>query len=449
MVAMEAMASGWSRGATIGRGSSATVSLATLHHSGSLFAIKSAQLPVAAQLRREHSILASISSPHIVRCLGADVTREGGSEFYNLFMEYFPRGTLCDEIRRQGGRLPEPEIRRHARSVLLGLRYLHGIGIVHRDIKGSNLLLGKDDDVRIGDLGCASRTGVDGDGGGLAGTPLFMAPEVARGQSQGSAADVWALGCTVVEMATGRPPWAGDVTDPVSALYRIGCTNAVPEVPENLSEEGQDFLGKCFCRNPSERWTADQLLQHPFVSKVKEVDIEGKPAFDSPKSILDRDLWDSLESRSTQMASENDSMPVLAPAPTAAGRIRSLFSPASRRPDWSWGENWVCVRAKAPENLSMPSISGEPDFEEPAIESTTGRDIDANSIGVENSAILNDGGLAKVIDGAVDSIHSVEIGTVDDYLIKMQLIEISSKLSLSLSLSLSLYIYIYIFVRMQ
>ncbi|KAF3776708.1 hypothetical protein EJ110_NYTH47330 [Nymphaea thermarum] len=94
----------------------------------------------------------------------------------------------------------------------------------------------------------------------------------------------------MVEMATGRPPWAEEVTDPVSALYRIGCTDAVPEMPKNLSEEGQDFLAKCFCRNPSERWTADQLLQHPLVSKVKEVDIEGKPVFHSPKRILDRDL---------------------------------------------------------------------------------------------------------------------------------------------------------------
>ncbi|KAF3776711.1 hypothetical protein EJ110_NYTH47339 [Nymphaea thermarum] len=60
------------------------------------------------------------------------------------------------------------------------------------------------------------------------------------GESQGSAADVWALGCTMVEMATGRHPWAKEVTDPVSDLYWIGCTDTVPE---NLSEEGQDFIG--------------------------------------------------------------------------------------------------------------------------------------------------------------------------------------------------------------
>ncbi|KAF3774049.1 Mitogen-activated protein kinase kinase kinase [Nymphaea thermarum] len=392
---MAAMASGWSRGATVGRGSSATVSLATLHQSGALFAVKSAQLPFAAQLRREHSILSSLSSPHIVRCLGADVTREGGSELYNLFMEYFPRGTLCDEIRRQGGRLPESEISRHAWSVLLGLRYLHGIGIVHRDIKGSNLLVGRDGEVRIGDLGCALRTGVAAEAGGLAGTPLFMAPEVARGESQGSAADVWALGCTVVEMATGRPPWAGDVTDPVLALYRIGCTDAVPEMPEDLSEEGRDFLGRCFRRNPSERSTAEELLQHPFVNKSKSVEVEGKPFSDSPKSILDRDLWDSLGDRSTQTGTQSSgSSPVLAPAPSAANRIRALLSPAARKPEWSWGENWVPVRANAPENSPSPSISGAEDSSEPAIESITSEEVDECPIEVENSAALN-GGIEK------------------------------------------------------
>ncbi|CAN6445568.1 unnamed protein product [Victoria cruziana] len=440
------MAAGWSRGATIGRGSSATVSLATLHDSGALFAVKSAQIPAAAQLRREHSFLSSLSSPYIVRCFGTDITHEDGSEFYNLFMEYFPRGTLCDEIKRQGGRLPEPEIRRHVRSVLMGLRYLHGMGIVHRDIKGSNLLVSRDGDVRIGDLGCASRTSCAAEAGGLAGTPLFMAPEVAKGQSQGSPADVWALGCTVVEMATGRPPWAGDVADPVSALYRIGCTDAVPEMPQNLSDEGQDFLGRCFCRDPSERWTAEQLLQHPFVNKLNSVEVVGEPLSDSPKSILDRDLWDSLESCSTQTRSEgNDSRPVLAPALSAADRIRALFSPASRRPDWSWGDNWVSVRAKETENLPPPSVSGDSYPELPEIERTTGREVDGCPIEVENSAIVNDGVRAKAIDGlswieriicAIDSIHSLEIVIVHHYLIKMELVEISfNALFLPLSLN--------------
>lgn len=308
---------------------------------------------------------------------------------------------------------------------------------MHRDIKGSNLLLGRDGDVRIGDLGCASRLDGAAESAGLAGTPLFMAPEVARGQSQGCPADVWALGCTLVEMATGSPPWAGEVTDPVSALYRIGCTDTVPEVPENLSEEGQDFLGKCFRRNPSERWTAEQLLRHPFVGRVEETEIARKPVCDSPKSILDRDFWDSLQNRNNQTGAEtNEFLPVFAPAPAVTGRIKALFSPASRRPDWSCGENWLSVRAKAPENLSAPSVSGGPDLELPAAESTTGREVEDDPIWVEKSVSLNDGEKAKVndgqswIDNAIDPL-CVKNKTVLHNLIKMK-VEISLKSSLPL-----------------
>ncbi|CAN6445569.1 unnamed protein product [Victoria cruziana] len=442
------MATGWRRGAIIGRGSSATVSLAIFHDSGALFAVKSAQLPTAARLYHEHSILSSLSSPYIVRCLGIDITREGGSDLYNLFMEYFPRGTLCDEIKRQGGRLREPEIRRHVRSVLLGLRYLHGKGIVHRDIKGSNLLVSRDGDVRIGDLGCASRTGAAAEAGGLAGTPLFMAPEVARGQSQGTPADIWALGCTVVEMATGRPPWGGDVTDLVSALYRIGCTDAVPGLPENLSEEGRGFLGRCFCRNPSERWTAEQLLQHPFVNKLTSVEAAGKPFSDSPKSILDRDFWDSIPERSsTQTGSETSgSSPVLAPAPSASNRIRALFSPAARKPDWSWGDNWVPVRANSPKDSPSPSISDEQDLSEPAILSSTSEEADADRIEVENSATQNAGTIEEEeicgrspinrISSRINSIDSVINQIVDKCSTKMKLIQIFLFVSRCLFLSL-------------
>ncbi|CAN6451718.1 unnamed protein product [Victoria cruziana] len=347
---------GWTRGPTIGRGTSAAVSLATLDDSGGVFAVKSAELADSDLLRREYSILSSLSSPHIVRCLGADVTWEEGGRFSNILMEYFPGGTLCDEIRRRGGRLPEPEIRRHVSAVLRGLCYLHGVGVVHRDVKGSNLLVGSDGDVRIGDLGCAAVVDGDGATGGIAGTPLFMAPEVARGEKHGCAADVWALGCTMVEMATGRPPWS-DIADPVSALYRIGCTDMVPEIPECLSEEGKDFLVGCFRRKPAERATAEQLLRHPFVDKFEGSAVKSTTLSGSPKSILDHDLWNSVGTERSQ--TENASSAAI-PTP-ACERLRALFSPSERRPIWSLGESWLPVRTNVPENFSAPNrnVGGE------------------------------------------------------------------------------------------
>ncbi|KAK9267232.1 hypothetical protein L1049_009654 [Liquidambar formosana] len=200
-------------------------------------------------------------------------------------MEYAPGGTLIDAIReRGGGCLEEATIRSYARDMLHGLR-------------GSNVLI-TNDGVKIADLGCAKRvdevSAVNSTlTGPIAGTPLFMAPEVARGEQQGFPADVWALGCTVIEMATGRAPWA-DVSDPVSALYRIGFSGDVPEIPESLSKQAKDFLGKCLKRDPGERWSASELVKHAFLEEPNftSKEIYGSNS-DTPTCVLDQGFWDS------------------------------------------------------------------------------------------------------------------------------------------------------------
>lgn len=100
-----------------------------------------------------------------------------------------------------------------------------------------------EDGAKIADLGCAklvpefSKNGVPE----ISGTPAFMAPEVARGEEQGFPADVWAVGCIIIEMATGNNPWK-ELNDAVSALYKIGFSGEVPENPSWLSESGKDFF---------------------------------------------------------------------------------------------------------------------------------------------------------------------------------------------------------------
>uniref|UniRef100_A0A0D3ESX2 Protein kinase domain-containing protein n=1 Tax=Oryza barthii TaxID=65489 RepID=A0A0D3ESX2_9ORYZ len=167
----------------------------------------------------------------------------------------------------------------------------------------------------------------------IGGTPAFMAPEVARGEEQEPAADVWALGCTVIEMATGRAPWS-DMEDILSAVRRIGYTDAVPEVPEWLSAEAKDFLARCFARNPRERWTSSQLLEHPFLASagcsVKTG--EAAPQWVSPKSTLDAAFWES------DTDDEEDDMPA-----SPAERIKALACPCSALPDWDSDEGWIQV----------------------------------------------------------------------------------------------------------
>ncbi|KAK1258726.1 Mitogen-activated protein kinase kinase kinase YODA [Acorus gramineus] len=332
----------WTRGRTLGRGSSAVVSLASDRRTGSLFAVKSADLPRSGHLQREFHILSSVSCPRVVSCLGEEVTFDaGGAPIYNLFMEYVPRGTISDEIRRRGGHLDERDIRRHVSDVLRGLDHLHASGIVHCDIKGANLLLEEEEDGRgvfaakIADLGCA-RLVDDDEFRPISGTPAYMAPEVARGEEQGPPADVWALGCTIVEMTTGRPPWT-DALDAVSAIFRIGFSEEVPEIPAEISEEGKDFLRRCLERDPKKRWTAEQLMKHAFVND--KIIYDRIPKIDeSPKCVLERDFWDAVEDEEEETSTSGGDC---SSSPT--DRIGQLCV-GGPRPSMD-DEDWITVRS--------------------------------------------------------------------------------------------------------
>lgn len=267
---------------------------------------------------------------------------------YNVFLEYLPRGTLVDEIRKHGGELDEPTIVHYGRQIMLGLDYLHSRGLVHCDIKGRNILIGEDG-AKIADFGLAK---LADEAGSCCGTPAFMAPEVARGEGQGKAADIWAFGCTVIEMATGRLLWGDDDGDPVSVLYRIGFSDWLPEIPANLSVQGKDFLEKCLRRNPEDRWTAGQLLNHPFLIEPtclspSQCSVSNS---DSPTSILDMGFWNSMGTESEITGNSSRCTVSGSVEEPAASRIRHLAvaGPSGRVPDWQWDdEYWVTVRGNS------------------------------------------------------------------------------------------------------
>ncbi|KAL6620628.1 hypothetical protein ACP70R_035767 [Stipagrostis hirtigluma subsp. patula] len=322
----------WTRVRTLGRGASgAEVFLAADAASGELVAVKSAAAAGAEALRREQEAMAGLRSPHVVPCIGGRVGRDGS---YQLFLEYAPGGTLADEAARRGGRLEERDVRRYAADVARGLACVHGAGLVHGDVKPRNVVVGADGCAKLADFGCARRAAAGRPI--IGGTPAFMAPEVARGEDQGPAADVWALGCTVVEMATGRAPWIG-LDDVLAAVRRIGYTDAVPEVPRWLSAEAKDFLGKCFARRPVDRPTAAQLLEHPFLASAGcDASLEvAKGKWVSPKSMLDAAFWES----DTDTDDEDDD----AVSQSTAERIRSLACSTSALPDWDSDEGWIDV----------------------------------------------------------------------------------------------------------
>ena len=99
------------------------------------------------------------------------------------------------------------------------------------------------------------------------GTPYWMAPEVITATGHGRQADIWSVACTVIEMATGKPPWSQFGTQ-ISAMFQIAKSKGPPTIPEHLSPDCKDFLYLCFNRNWRERPSATKLLQHPFLADV-------------------------------------------------------------------------------------------------------------------------------------------------------------------------------------
>ncbi|XP_073125264.1 mitogen-activated protein kinase kinase kinase 18 [Henckelia pumila] len=338
----------WTRGPTIGRGSSAAVYLATAA-GGELFAVKSVDFSSSVLLQKEHLLVSQLCSPYIVKCLGFDTTLENNGRVYNLHLEYVPGGTLSEQIAKQGGSLDEGLIRSYAHQMLQGLDYLHLNGFVHCDIKGKNILIGESG-LKIADFGCAKRV-VESDTSSeqmFAGTPAYMAPEVARGEEQSFAADIWAFGCTVVEMATGFHPWP-EMKDPASVLYRIASSGDIPVFPSWFSDEGKDFLSKCLIRDSRKRWTAGELLKHAFLDDVTEICGENREfTRKSPTSVMDQSFWDELEESGS---SRTSSGVIASSSDSPAYRIRDLitgnFSLDLNSPDWGEDDDWVTVRGES------------------------------------------------------------------------------------------------------
>ncbi|KAM3265637.1 mitogen-activated protein kinase kinase kinase NPK1 [Capsicum annuum] len=264
----------WRKGEMIGCGAFGRVYMGMNVDSGELLAIKEVSIAMngasreraqahVRELEEEVNLLKNLSHPNIVRYLGT--AREAGS--LNILLEFVPGGSISSLLGKFGS-FPESVIRMYTKQLLLGLEYLHENGIMHRDIKGANILVDNKGCIKLADFGAskkvvelATMTGAKS----MKGTPYWMAPEVILQTGHSFSADIWSVGCTIIEMATGKPPWSQQYQE-VAALFHIGTTKSHPPIPEHLSAEAKDFLLKCLQKEPHLRPSASSLLQHPFVT---------------------------------------------------------------------------------------------------------------------------------------------------------------------------------------
>lgn len=228
-------------------------------------------------LQTEIHLFKNLNNPHIVTYIEA--VDNPDSAYLDIVMEYVEGGSLFSVIKSIRKSLPKPAhifdesvVADFIRQVVLGLRYLHKQGVVHRDIKGANILITKESHVKLADFGVAStKPSADLSTSSpmeVAGSPNWMAPEIINLEGYSTASDIWSLGCTTVELLTGFPPYH-ELAD-FTALFRI-VQDDCPPIPPNLSADCEDFLRKCFNKDVNTRASTDDLLVHRWLSPPRDL----------------------------------------------------------------------------------------------------------------------------------------------------------------------------------
>ncbi|KAG8729498.1 hypothetical protein FRC11_008644, partial [Ceratobasidium sp. 423] len=194
---------------------------------------------------------------------------------------YCENGSLHN-ICKRFGKFPENLVAVYISQVLDGLVYLHDQGVIHRDIKGANILTNKDGTVKLADFGVATTpTGALNDAA-VVGSPYWMAPEVIEQSGATTASDIWSVGCVVIELLEGQPPY--HFLDPMPALFRI-VQDDCPPIPEGASPIVKDFLYQCFQKDCNLRISAKKLLKHPWMASVrKQMKTENVPGQRPPSN---------------------------------------------------------------------------------------------------------------------------------------------------------------------
>ncbi|KAG6574716.1 STE/STE11/CDC15 protein kinase [Phytophthora cinnamomi] len=305
-------------GAEIGRGGFGVVYGALDLRNGRSVAIKQVSLrdidkDELLSIETEISLLRKLNHENIVKY--HDTIKTQG--YLYIVLEYMENGSLAQFVKKFGS-LSETLVAMYITQVLRGLAYLHEQGVLHRDVKGANILTTKDGLVKLADFGVAIKLNETQKANSVVGSPYWMAPEVIEMAGWSSASDIWSVGCTIIELLTTKPPYF-DLA-PMAALFRI-VQEDHPPLPQRMSPALHDFIMKCFMKEPRLRASAEELLAHPWIAQIPKNKVEQSTQLvaESVTSSNDRDAV-----LNTIKLYEKSSSTVEVPAPATGKSSRSL-----------------------------------------------------------------------------------------------------------------------------
>ena len=236
------------------------------------------------------------SSNYILKYYGSYFSRKTNTLW--LIIEYCSYGSTIDLMLAMDRTLSEIEVSTIMEMILKGLINIHKINLIHRDIKGSNILLSENGYAKLGDFGVGIQLTDKDYRTSKKGSPYWMSPQVVLNEKYDTKTDIWSLGITCVELVEGEPP-NGDLK-PAKVMEKIACTPPKVEDiinPNEHTDEFIDFVRLCLEIDPDKRPNASELIKHPFITKFipdatkylikPEYDVHYKPFIvckDDPKT---------------------------------------------------------------------------------------------------------------------------------------------------------------------
>ncbi|KAL3694528.1 hypothetical protein R1sor_008179 [Riccia sorocarpa] len=251
----------WNKGVVLDAGFLGSVYVG-VDSNGSFFAVKEVPLTETdsnfeqsvTQVEQEVELLRRFRHEHIVQYLG---TERADGKLY-IFLELVGKESLASLLQKV--RLTHSHVTAYTRQILEGLKYLHSQNIIHGDIKCANVFVDVQEKCKLALFGLAEKIrelDIDAD------NINWTAPEVIDQKQYGPSADIWSVGCSVLEMLTGSPPFRDQPLD--EGLWRV-THNEPPHIPADLPDDAKDFIHQCLATDHSKRPSATELLEHRFLN---------------------------------------------------------------------------------------------------------------------------------------------------------------------------------------